>query len=146
LYFVESIEQVFSGSVDFGRKISATISRNGDLIHKTYLQVDLPALTGTGTQAWVRNIGHVMIKEVEIEIGGQKIDKHYGQWLQIWQELTQTKEHEDGYNVMIGNTTELTTEAASIPSRTLYVPLQFWYSRHVGCALPLIALQLTKCS
>jgi hypothetical protein len=81
LYFVESIEQVFSGSVDFGRKISATISRNGDLIHKTYLQVDLPALTGTGTQAWVRNIGHVMIKEVEIEIGGQKIDKHYGQWL-----------------------------------------------------------------
>jgi hypothetical protein len=42
---------------------------------------------------------------------------------------------------MIGNTTELTTEAASIPSRTLYVPLQFWYSRHVGCSLPLIALQ-----
>ncbi len=52
----------------------------------------------------------------------------------IWQELTQTKEHEDGYNVMIGNTTELTTEAASIPSRTLYVPLQFWFNRHVGCA------------
>lgn len=82
-----------------------------------------------------------MIKEVDIEIGGQKIDRHYGQWLHIWQELTQTKEHEDGYNVMIGNTAELTTEAASVPSRTLYIPLQFWFNRHVGCALPLIALQ-----
>lgn len=140
-FALESIEQTFAGSVDFGRKISATISRNGDLIHKTYLQVELPALTGTGTQAWVRNIGHVLIKEVDIEIGGQRIDRHYGQWLHIWQELTQTKEHEEGYNVMVGNTDELTTEAASIPSRTLYIPLQFWFNRHVGCALPLIALQ-----
>ena len=142
-FALESIEQTFAGSVDFGRKVSATISRNGDLIHKTYLQVELPAITttGTSTAAWVRNIGHVLIKEVDIEIGGQRIDRHYGQWLHIWQELTQTKEHEDGYNVMIGNTAELTTPAASVPSRTLYIPLQFWFNRHVGCALPLIALQ-----
>jgi hypothetical protein len=137
----ESIENTFNGSVEFGRKLTATISRNGDLIHRCYLQIELPALTGTGTQAWVRNIGHVLIKEVEIDIGGQKIDKHYGQWLHIWQELTQTKEQEDSYNVMIGNTTELTTEAASLPARTLYVPLQFWFNRHIGLALPIIALQ-----
>lgn len=140
-FALESIEQTFSGSVDFGRKITATISRNGDLIHKCYLQLDLPTLNGTGTQAWVRNIGHVLIKDVDIEIGGQRIDRHYGQWLHIWQELTQTKEHEDGFNVMIGNTTTLTTEAASIPQSTLYIPLQFWFNRHVGLALPLIALQ-----
>jgi hypothetical protein len=140
-FAMESIEQTFSGAVDFGRKVTTTVSRNGDLIGKTYLQLDLPALTGTGTQAWVRNIGHVLIKEVEVSIGGSRIDKHYGQFLHIWQELTQTKEHEDSYNVMIGNTTELTTEAASIPSRTLYIPFQFWFNRHTGSALPIIALQ-----
>lgn len=138
---MESIEQNFSGAVDFGRKVTATISRNGDLIHRVYLQLELPTLTGTGTQAWVRNIGHVLIKDVDVEIGGSRIDRHYGQWLHIWQELVQTKEHEDTFNVMIGNTTELTTEVASVPSRTLYVPLQFWFNRNVGLALPIIALQ-----
>lgn len=140
-FAMESIEQTFSGAVDFGRKVTATIARNGDLINQIYLQVDLPALTGTGTQAWTRNIGHVLVKEVEVEIGGQRIDRHYGQWLHIWQELTLKEEHKDGYNVMIGNTTELTTEAASIPAKTLYVPLQFWFCRNIGSSLPLIALQ-----
>lgn len=140
-FAIESIEQTFSGAVGFGRKVTANVSRNGDLIHKCYLQVELPTLTGSGTQAWTRNIGHVLIEKVNIEIGGQKIDEHYGQWLHIWQELTQTKEHEDGYNVMIGNTTALTTEASSVEGTTLYIPLQFWFNRNVGLALPLIALQ-----
>ena len=140
-FALESIQQTFNGTVDFGRKVTATISRNGDLIHKMYLQVDLPALTSGTTTAWTRNIGHVLINNVEIEIGGQRIDKHYGEWLHIWSELTQTAEHEDGYNVMIGNTSELTTQAASIPAARLYVPLQFWFNRNPGLALPLIALQ-----
>jgi hypothetical protein len=96
------------------------------LIHKTYLQVTLPALASSGTIAWTRNIGHALIDYVNIEIGGQEIDRHYGDWFNIWNELTQTAEHEDGYNVMIGSTVTLTTAAASIPSATLYVPLQFW--------------------
>jgi hypothetical protein len=105
------------------------VSRNGDLIHKVYLQVDLPALSKSGvgaSVAWTRNIGHVIIDYVNIEIGGQEIDRHYGDWLNIWNELTQTAEKEDGYNVMIGNTTTLTTPAASIPASTLYIPFQFW--------------------
>jgi hypothetical protein len=72
---LESIEQTFNGTVDFGRKVSCTVSRNGDLIHKVYLQVDLPALNAsTGTIAWAHNIGHVLIDEVSIEIGGQTIN------------------------------------------------------------------------
>jgi hypothetical protein len=114
--------------VDFGRKVSCTVSRNGDLIHKVYLQVDLPSISGSGSSniKWTRNIGHVLIDYVNIEIGGQEIDRHYGDWLNIWNELTQTAEKEDGYNVMIGNTTTLTTAASTIPATTLYIPLQFW--------------------
>jgi hypothetical protein len=83
-----------------------------------------------------------LIDEVSIEIGGQTIDKHYGDWLNIWNELTQTTEKEDGYKAMIGMHSSLTTGADSLPAYTLYVPLQFWFCRNPGLALPLIALQL----
>ena len=133
-YAMESMEQTFTGNADFGRKVSCLVARNGDLIHKAYLQIDLPALTAnTGkTVAWTRNIGHVLIDEVSVEIGGATIDKHYGIWFTIWNELTQVAEKEDGYNVMIGNTTALTTQAAAIPAATLYVPLLFWFNRNPG--------------
>lgn len=95
------------------------------MIHKVYLQVDLPALAGTGV-AWVDHVGHHLIDNVTIEIGGQTIDQHYGTWLQIWNELTQTAEKEAGYNVMIGNDDTRTTTGTSVAGTTLYVPLQFW--------------------
>jgi hypothetical protein len=108
----------------------------------------LPALSHASNVSWVDNIGHVLIDEVVIEIGGQQIDKHYGDWLNIWNELTQTSEKADGYNVMIGNTEALagyyatgTAEGTSTPAATLYIPLQFWFCRNAGLALPLIALQ-----
>lgn len=141
-FALESIQQTFNGTVDFGRKVSCTVSRNGDLIHRVYLQVVLPAMTmSSGNASWCRNIGHALIDYVNVEIGGQEIDRHYGDWLNIWNELTQTADHMDGYNVMIGNTAALTTPAAAIPATTVYVPLQFWFCRNPGLALPLIALQ-----
>jgi hypothetical protein len=136
----EAIEQTFNGTVDFGRKVSATISRNGDLIHKMYLQVELPALTG-GTQGWIEYIGHHMIKEVEIEVGGARIDRHYGQWLHIWSELTLTAAAEPNYKKMVGQVTAVTSPLTTIPAYTLYVPLKFWFCENAGLALPLIALQ-----
>ena len=129
-----------NGTVDFGRKVSATISRNGDLIHAMTLQIELPALTG-GTQGWVNYIGETMIKEVEIEIGGARIDRHYGQWLHIWGELTLTKAQEDTYKSMVGELPALTDQQGTVAAATLYVPLRFWFCRNAGLALPLIALQ-----
>lgn len=91
---------------------------------------------------WVAQVGHALIDEVSIEIGGQTIDKHYGDWLTIWNELTQTAEKEEGYNAMIGNVDALTgTADGTSPATTLYIPLQFWFCRNPGLALPLIALQ-----
>jgi hypothetical protein len=81
-----------------------------------------------------------LIEEVSIEIGGQTIDKHYGAWLNIWNELTLTGEKEAGYNNMIGNVTALTSGAGN-SEYTMYIPLQFWFCRNPGLALPLIALQ-----
>lgn len=149
-FAMESIEQVFNGAADFGRKVTATISRNGDMIHKTYLRVQLPTVTVKpgATFRWLNWVGHILIDSVEIEIGGQRIDKHYGDWLHIWNELTQTAGHQLGYANMVGNVPQLInpitnagSSPISVPGEILYIPLEFWWNRNPGLALPLIAMQ-----
>jgi hypothetical protein len=136
-FSMESIQQTFNGAIDFDRKVTCTISRNGDLIHRIYLQVEFAK--DTTLNAWA---GHKLVKSVEIEIGGQRIDKHYGDWLHIWNELTQTAGHYNGYKQMVSGTEfgdDLSTD--SHDAQVLYIPLQFWFCRNPGLALPLIALQ-----
>ena len=176
-FAMESIEQTFNGQADFGRRVTCTISRNGDLCYRTYLQVTLPEInqnmansgvagvTNSGVYArWLDFPGEQLISQVEVEIGGQRIDRQYGDWMHIWNQLTLTSEQQRGYYKMVGNTTQLTfiTDPSfndvdgpcesnaprqvcaprnALPETTLYVPLQFWYCRNPGLALPLIALQ-----
>jgi hypothetical protein len=180
-FAMESIEQTFNGQADFGRRVTCTISRNGDLAYRTYLQVTLPEInqqmlntkyssdTGTPDYAgvyarWLDFPGEQLISMVEVEIGGQRIDRQYGDWMHIWNQLTLTAEQQRGYYKMVGNTTQLTfiTDPSfanvdgpcasnapaqvcqprnALPETTLYIPLQFWYCRNPGLALPLIALQ-----
>jgi|UniRef100_A0A6C0AKS1 hypothetical protein len=166
-FAMESIEQTFNGQADFGRRVQCTVSRNGDLCYRTYLQVTMPEINQdmAAYARWLDNPGEHLISMVEVEIGGQRIDRQYGDWMHIWNQLTLTSEQERGYNKMVGNTTQLTyltdpnyaniaTACSSadvpdavcaprkaLPETTLYVPLQFWFCRNPGLALPLIALQ-----
>jgi len=145
-FSMEAIEQTFNGTADFGKRVTCTISRNGDLIHRVYLQVTLPSVENGGVSSayfrWVNYVGLFIIKAVEVEIGGQRIDKQYGDWLNIWNELTQEAGHQAGYDNMVGNSANLTGTALSgTEATTLYVPLQFWFCRNPGLSLPLIALQ-----
>jgi hypothetical protein len=144
-FALEAIEQTFNGTADFGKRVTVTISRNGDLINRTYLQIDIPAVTSGASDdfAWTRHLGNTVISYAEVEIGGQRIDKHYGEWLTIWSELTILSGQIAGYNEMIGNTSTMFTAGTPInkPAKRLYVPLYFWFNRNPGLSLPLIALQ-----
>ncbi len=143
-FAVESIEQTFNGTADFSRKVSCTISRNGDLITKMYLRVTLSGGDSGNVDkrwAWVSRVGHALIDNVELEVGGTRIDKQYGDWLNIWFELARNFAQDRGYNKLIGNVPELTTLAQTHNSAVLYVPLKFFCNRHDGLAIPLIALQ-----
>lgn len=145
-FAMESIEQTFNGNPDFGRRVTCTISRNGDLINRVYLQTSLPAVNITAENAtgfrWVDSIGHFLMNYVEVEIGGQRIDKHYCHWLEVWSQLTTPAGHKVGYKKMIGQLPEsLRVQRKSQPQTRVYVPLQFWFCRNPGLALPLIALQ-----
>ena len=153
-FSMESIEQTFNGNPGFGKKVSCTISRNGDLVHKIYLQTTLPEVNVSSVLTngksllefnWVNWVGHQLIKNVEVEIGGQRIDKHYGEWLHLWNELSQQPGLQSGYARMVGNVPRLVIPNSEdnqvFPQTTLYIPLQFWFCRNPGLALPLIALQ-----
>jgi len=152
-FAIEAIEQVFSGNVDFGKKTTCTISRNGDLLANMYLEVDInpsllnkqddgkiPNIDGVDTPMKnISRIGHAMIDYVELEIGGQAIDKQYGEWMDIWTQLTHSREQLEKLNRMIsGNLRQGNTDGEI---RKLYIPLHFWFNRNPGLALPLIALQ-----
>jgi hypothetical protein len=169
-FAIESIEQTFNGQADFGRRVQCTISRNGDLAYRTYLQVTLPEINqqmGTNNTCYARWLdfpGEQLIAQVEVEIGGQRIDRQYGDWMHIWNQLTMSTDQQRAYFKMIGNTTGLTfiTDPSfadvdgpcdsdaprqvcaprnALPETTLYIPLQFWFCTNPGLALPLIALQ-----
>ena len=118
-FAMESIEQTFNGQADFGRRVTCTISRNGDLAFRTYFQVTLPEINqtmanttgsvGHGVYArWLDFPGEQLISQVEVEIGGQRVDRQYGDWMHIWNQLTLSAEQERGYYKMVGNTTQLT--------------------------------------
>jgi Large eukaryotic DNA virus major capsid protein/Major capsid protein N-terminus len=165
-FAVESIEVTFNGQADFNKRVTAIINRNADLMYKTYVQVVLPqvSLSGAAGFRWVNYIGHRLIKQVEIEIGGQRIDRQYGDWMQIWTQLATDAGSIRALEEMVGNShdlalmkrgtglgldsacssSELTVSCvprAGTPAKTLYIPLQFWFCRNPGVAIPLIALQ-----
>ena len=124
-FSMECIEQTFSGSPTAGNTASATISRNGDLIGAMHLQYE--------RKDAVTDIGDI-VSQVSVEIGGQLIDKHYGNWLDIWDALS------SGQNKTKGSLIGASTSGCETGS-TCYIPLQFWFNRNAGLALPLIALQ-----
>jgi hypothetical protein len=139
-FAIESIQQTFNGTVGYGNRVTSTISRNGDLIHRVYLVVDL---TNAGTsENFCKFYGLRLLNYVEVEIGGQRIDKHYAHWMYIWNELSLPRSKKEGYYRMVGGYGG-TANAASgnNVNKILYVPLEFWFCRNVGLALPLISLQ-----
>ena len=144
-FAIEAIQQTPTGSNSLGSRASFQITRNGDLIHRIYFNGRIKNTNTAATAnavALVPNFGQKLLKNVELEIGGQRIDKHYSEWLYIWNELSLPVGKRAGYNTMVGaNSENLCTKLLKDEEYELYVPLEFWFCRNVGLALPLIALQ-----
>ena len=128
-FSMETIAQTINGSAKGdGSKGTVTISRNGDLVHKVYVVVNEDTTITEGDK---------IVKEVKIEIGGQEIDKHTSEWMQVWNELTTPESKAIGLKSMTG----CIGTSGSTGVNNVIVPLQFWFCRNPGLALPLIALQ-----
>ena len=165
-FAIESIQQTINGSVAPGARVSITISRNGDLLKNLWCQYNPSLLIPAGGSAQLASdLSHSLLSILEIEIGGQLIDRQYGLWLTIWRDLTEVnpcgQQGEIGVNgaepiinspfgiaestryqrmtyTNQGGTNVTTTSAAPTEA---YIPMRFWFCRNPGLAVPLIALQ-----
>ena len=128
--------QSFIGIDNINNKASVTISRNGDLVMGVYVTTKQTDINNT-----IGICGDNLIEDVEIEIGGQRIDKHYKEWNQIWNELTTSSSKSDGYKYMTGSFNNGLVIGRETKQEMIRYPLNFWFCRNPGLALPLIALQ-----
>jgi hypothetical protein len=146
-FAMEAFRINFTGAPAWGQRLVAPVPRNADLMYKTYLEVVLPNTSGVNvpwTSAPSRRLGYQILKKIEVEIGGQIVDTHYGEWLFLWENLTSNYDNSVKLDSMVGgNLGGAITTNNSCGGRpgVLYIPLQFWFCRNPGLALPLIALQ-----
>lgn len=150
-FSMESIQQTWNGTVAASGSVSATISRNGDLVGRMYLEHQIVTAAAAGDD----NYGTQMIDYVDLEIGGQLIDKHYGHWMEAYLELTEPNPTGNVYTMEAAGATT-SSQPTKIQNMAaaggvagdgieydnlIFVPLLFWFCRNPGLALPLIALQ-----
>jgi hypothetical protein len=166
-FAMEAMRVNFTGSPAYGQRSVVVVNRNADLMFRTYLEVTLPdtrlsALgttipgvtassvpsTSTAGVLWTaggrRRLGYLLIQQVEIEIGGQVMDRHYGEWMYLWESLTSQYDQSVRLDQMLGYNAEgvvTTPQGCGGRPTVMYIPLSFWFCRNPGLALPLIALQ-----
>ena len=139
-FAMESMQQPIEGRPDFGQQIEIPIQRKGDLIKDITIEVLLPILPAG--YFWTNGIGNVLIKQADLEIGGQLIDRHYSEWLDIWHQLTTTEGKIGSYNAMCGYYNAISSLRDNAKSNLrLNIPMCFWFNKNYSSILPLIALQ-----
>jgi len=146
----QEIEQTIKGVINFGNVLEIPISKKGDLISKMCFNFKLPALSipsGSTYIGWTNNIASVLVKEAELFIGNQKIDKLYSVWCEIWDELTTSENHKTSQFSMLGKfetATELQTNATSETEYFFYLP--FWFHHNIALSIPIVSLQYHEIS
>jgi hypothetical protein len=154
-FSMEAFQVSYDARPTFGNKTTFTINRYADLMHTMFLEVDLPALSsnytydasvgipndyaaGQGNITWINNTGNAILNYADILIGKQLIDRQYGEWMEIWTQLTQSESKKRGLDLLLNRNSQLIVNSGPL---TLYIPFQFWFCRNIGLALPLVALQ-----
>ena len=146
-FAMESIPCVFNTSINDNSdtNVSVIIHKSGDLVNDVYLEFELELttdlLSGGKYINFTNSTGYAIIKHVTLLLNNEEIDKHYGEWFDIWDELTTNNNKQD---ILVNKHQAKYAYLKSNNGTTklkCYVPLQFWFCRNPGLALPLIALQ-----
>ena len=155
-FAIDYTEVLFAHSTEncLGKKIYMNVPKGADLLHRSYLCVDINIsgserlefgnLNGWHASGFAQTaadkgnyapLAYNLIEFIDLYIGDQLIDRHYGEWLHIWHELFENSEK----NLALANMIQVNNEAGG--KRTLTIPLRFWFNNNVGLALPLVSMQ-----
>jgi len=135
---LEQIKQYFTGNINLGQRIRCKIQRKGDLINNMYLVFDI-CKSECLQHIPIRKLGLKLIEYIEIEIGGQLIDRHYGEWLDVWSQLSHTYAEYQMTKILMCDSER--NNIFNTSNNKIYIPLYFWFNKNPGLALPLLALQ-----
>lgn len=136
--------------------LKAKLGRHGDLVQQVYLVLELPDIAANAVEfQWIEHLGEVILNNAYVTIGGTIVDRQYGEQLHVQRQLSLTGDKRTIYNRMIGNVSVLTapkeanggsypSATPAVPRRKIYVPLDFWFNRGSGSALPLVCLQYNE--
>jgi len=169
---MQGIKLTFNNAPTLGQssgKFICKLGRNGDLVKDIALQLTLPAIYSDDNYRfrWTTNMQNYMLIEYSVVIDRYTIDIRYGEWLDIWNELTLSQDKKTAFNNLVGNTQNYMNPTTlepiviiknnkiafssypastgpdnpSLPSKDIFIPLDFWFCKNPSLALPLIALQ-----
>lgn len=148
----KSIE--FNGPISFGQRCTCSIPHHGDVLQHLILNLRIPNLNPNATRLphmdlfWVNNIGHTIVSQIDLVMNGKIVDRQTGMWMELWTELTQAEDKRRGFSDMIGKIADEVTSTTDYEEygreMSLLIPLQFWFSRQAGTALPLAMMSKTK--
>ena len=142
-FAMENIQQTVNGTPSNGGRVSVTIARNGDLVGDMYIrlqptQTSYSNLTSTNSNFDMNWVAERAIADIELTIGGQRIDKHYQTWWRLYAELFLSESEKINYGKMTSSPSPISDTANP---NSVYLPLLFFFNRNPGLYLPLIALQ-----
>lgn len=151
-FSIETIQTNFKYETKFGKKYTVEISKIGDLLNKMWLVIELPEIPTIYDLnnnidkkikfKWTKKVAYALIDYIEIEIGNQIISRQWGEWMNVLEELNWNN-YNSSLDEYIGNTPDLTTYQLldnNFKSKTLYIPLFFWFCNNSGSSLPLLCL------
>jgi len=167
-FAIDTVQENFNNKINFGQQIRCKLSKNGDLLSSVAMHIRLSGLnenrlrtkcmaeanclctcpkclycaeTDDLIYGYVNSIGHVLLEQIEVWIGGNMISRSYGEALQIFSELEQTAEKRNGFYEMIGKKDNIAYTVDSFTdSMDLIVPFDFWFCKNIGLALPVMSL------
>lgn len=142
VFSMESIEQLFVDTPKFGSTSKIKIKRDGDLIHKMYLKMDLPYDTDSDAM-WTNRIGFRIINKVEFYIGNVLLDRQYGHYMHVWSELTHSFDKKQILDKLVGSKgNDGYSDGLSVNKKhSLNIPLMFFFCNKSEMALPLLAIR-----
>lgn len=142
---IKSITKTYENVVNYvnsyKNKITEELNKLNDLLNTLKILIKGGQ---NGYFSWIRKLGHYLIDYIYVKIGDQVIDTHYGEWFEIWHELTKHNVKEDKYKYMIGDIPKLTNYSKRRKrEHTINLPLLFWFCSDPSLSLPLVSLQHT---
>ena len=160
-FSMEAFQISYDAKPNWAKRTTFNITRYADLMYTMFIEIDIPKLNAiytadsawsgvgklptdfntpdsVGNISWVNNTGHAAVVYYDLKIGGQLIDRQYSEWMEIWTQLSQSESKKKGLDLLLNRQNVFQSNPNA---QTLYIPLQFWFCRNIGLALPLIALQ-----